>query len=280
MLALPLKSYGQFGLDSVTNFAVYAGSGVTLTVGGTPVTTITGDVGLGSSGIQNFSTEFNINGTYRVDPTATYNNSYSAKFGGTAVQNMGTVSTTVANVSATDAALPVTASYGAITTKTTISGNSGNSDTNFINVISVGSISMNGNSRILTLQGTADDFFIINVANFVAFTNAATIALSGVQTDHVLFNLLNTSGLLSSNVLSVVGAGTLFGTFIAPDGSMDIIGSGTIDGGVFAGGNNLTINSGTITADVFLLPEPSSFALVGISCLFGLGLWSRRRTRC
>jgi hypothetical protein len=153
----------------------------------------------------------------------------------------------------------------------TIIGNGG------YNIINVGSISLNG-TKTLTLQGGANDVFVFNVSNGVSFfqTSFAPIVLTnGVTANHVLFNLLNTSG----NALYVTNDVTLVGTFIAPSASIALF-SDTIDGGVFAGGNALTLRSGsTITADVFEIPEPSSFALVGISCLFSLGLWSRRRQR-
>jgi hypothetical protein len=252
MLALPLKSYAdidQLGLDTVTNFAVYAGG--SLTVNG--ATTANGDVGLGPNGTQNFGDAFTINGTYWADST---------------------VGATVAAVSAYAALLPATTNFTRINSATTIIGNGGT------NVIDVGTISLNGTFHTLTLQGGPNDVFVFNVSNNVAFLGTWPTLMSlssGVATNHILFNLLNTSS--TANALTVTVANvTLFGTFIAPDASMDIIGSDdTIYGGLFAGGNNLTLNSGTITADVFEIPEPSSFALVGISCLIGLGLRSRRR---
>jgi hypothetical protein len=282
MFALPLKSYGQLGLDSVTNFAVYAED--TLTVNGTPATTVNGDVGLGGpNGMQNFGSAFTINGTYRVDSSANNNNTYNdANFTGhTVTQSLAYVTATVNGVSTDAASLPSTTHDPGLTSSTLLNTNYlfvGNSGTN---VIDVGTISLNGNKH-LTLQGGPNDYFVFNVSNYATFLQVGStpIVLSGVATNHVLFNLLNTSA--GANALTSTGGVTLLGTFIAPDASMDIMnlgGSDTIYGGVFAGGSTLTINSGTITADVFMLPEPSSFALVGISCLFSLGLWSRRRTR-
>ena len=100
MLALPLKSYAvdQLGLDSVANFAAYAGG--SLTVNGA-ATTVTGDVGLGPNGTQNFSTGFNINGTYWVDDTANNSHSYSGGnfTGGTVVHDIDSVGATVSSVS-------------------------------------------------------------------------------------------------------------------------------------------------------------------------------------
>jgi hypothetical protein len=280
MLALPLKSYadidpGQLGLDAVSNFAAYAQGN--LTVNGA-ATTITGDVGLGPNGTQNFGADFTINGTYRVDNTANNSHGYSdANFtGGTVVQDLDYVSTTVSSVSAYAASLTPTKTYGTINGNVTITGNGSN------NIISVGTISLAG-VHTLTLKGGANDVFVLNVANYAAFyqdgpeAGFAPIILSGVATNHVLFNLLNTSP--TTNALNVTGNNlTLFGTFIAPSASIAIA-SDKIYGGVFAGGNTFTLNSGTITANVFEIPEPSSFALVGITCLFGLGLWSRRRQR-
>jgi hypothetical protein len=279
MLALPLKSYAdvdpsQLALEAVANFAVYAGGSNTVT--GTPATTIYGDVGLGPNGTQNFGTAFTINGTYRVDNTADNSHAYSdANFtGGTVSQDLHYVSATVSSVSAYAASLTPTKTYGTINGYVTITGNGG------YNIISVGAISLAG-VHTLTLKGGANDVFVLNVADYAAFyqdgpeAGFTPIILSGVATNHVLFNLLNTSP--TTNALNVTGNNlTLFGTFIAPSASIAVA-SDKIYGGVFAGGNTLALNSGTITADVFAIPEPSSFALVGISCLFSLGLWSRRR---
>lgn len=280
MLALPLKSYadidpGQLGLDSVASFAVYANG--SLTVNGPNVATINGDVGLGPNGTQNFAVNFTINGTYRVDHTANNSNPYNgANFtGGTASQDLHNVSTTVSNVSAYAAGLTPTASFGTINNGTTITGNGG------YNIIDVDTISLSGvGGHKLTLKGGANDVFVLNVSNSASFfqTSWTPIVLNGgVTANHVLFNLLNTSA--TTNALYVTNDVILVGTFIAPSASIALF-SDTIDGGVFAGGNALTLRSGsTITADVFEIPEPSSFALVGITCLFGLGLWSRRRQR-
>lgn len=255
MLALPLKSYavdpGQLGLDTVENFGVYAASA--LTING--ATTITGDVGLGPNGTQNFVTTPTIHGTYLDN-------------------GLGYVSTKISDISAYAAGLPATATYGTINSGTTIIGNGSN------NIINVGTISLNGTGgHKLTLSGGANDVFVLNISSSVSFlqTTWTPVVLSGgVTADHVLFNLLSTSP--TANALFVTNGVTLVGTFIAPYASMSL-GSANLDGAVFAGGNNLTLNGSTINADVFMLPEPSSFALVGISCLFGLGLCSRRRTR-
>lgn len=272
MLALPLKSYAVdpilLGLDSVANFAVYAGG--SLTVNGT---TINGDLGLGPNGTQNFGTGPTVSGTYLVDDTANNSHSYSGGSisGGTVVQDINSVGALVSSVSAYATGLTATATFGLIQNNTTITGNGG------YNIINVGSISINGTKK-LTLQGGANDVFVLNVSDSVSFfqVNSTPIVLSGgVTANHVLFNLLNTSG--AANALTVGTNVTLVGTFIAPSASMNLMLSDNIYGGLFAGGNNLAINSGIITADVFALPEPSSFVLVGIACLFGLGTWSRRR---
>jgi hypothetical protein len=268
MLALPLKSYAQYNftdpsdpqvvdqsqlaLDAVENFAAYANG--SLTVSG--ATTINGDLGLGPSGTPNFVTTPNVIGTYLNS-------------------GLGYVSNRMSDVSAYAAGLTATTNLASITGRTTITGNGG------FNVIDLPSIALS--SKNLNLIGTANDIFVFNVTN-VSFlgsggSGAAGITLSGVTPNHVLFNLLNPTAGANALIATPTSAMTIFGTFITPDASMDIGSGVTIDGGVFAGGNNLTLNGSTINAEVFMLPEPSSFALVGMACLFGLGLWSRRRTR-
>ena len=274
MLALPLKSYAvdssQLGLDSLVNFAAYANG--SLTVNGPNVATINGDVGLGPNGTQNFGTAFTINGTYQVDNTANNSHAYSgAGFsGGTVVHDIDSVGALVSSVSTYAAGLSPNLTFtSSLSSNYTFVGNGG------YNVISLPRINYNS-SQVLTLQGGANDVFVFNVALSAIFSGATgtPIVLDGVATNHVLFNLRNPSA--SSLSLNSAANVTLFGTFIAPSTSISLS-SDTIYGGLFAGGNNLTLNGSTITADVFAIPEPSSFALVGITCLFGLGLWSRRR---
>ncbi|HUJ08428.1 MAG TPA: collagen-binding domain-containing protein [Verrucomicrobiae bacterium] len=239
----------MLALDSVENFAAYANG--SLNVSGT--TTINGDLGLGPNGTQNFLTTPTVSGTY-------------SKSG------LDYVSTTITSVSAYAAGLMANQTISYINNGTTITGNGG------YTIVNVGSISLSGvGGHKLTLSGGADDIFVLNVSNSVSFlqTSWAPVVLSGgVTADHVLFNLLNASP--TANALFVTNGVTLVGTFIAPNASM-LLGSVTLDGGVFAGGNDLALNGSTINADIFMLPEPSSFALVVISCLLGLGLWPRRR---
>ena len=238
MLALPVKSYAvidptQLGLDSVANFAVYAGG--SLTVNGT--TTVNGDVGLGPNGTQNFGTGFTINGTYRVDNTANNSHSYSGGSftGGTVLQGLQYVSTTVSSVSAYAASLTATLTLSTtLGSNYTVVGNGG------YNIISLPGIIYTGN-RTLTLQGGANDVFIINVGNNnLSFSGAGAtpITLSGVATNHVLFNLLSTSAGANALIVSQPNE-TLFGTFIAPYASISLAASDKIYGGLFAGGNNL-----------------------------------------
>ncbi|HUI06078.1 MAG TPA: collagen-binding domain-containing protein [Verrucomicrobiae bacterium] len=255
VLALPLNGYaddikpGLLALDSVENFAAYANG--SLNVSGT--TTINGDLGLGPDGTQNFITTPTVNGTY-------------------VNSGLGSVSTKISGVSAYAASLTPTATYGTINNKTTITASGGYA------IANIGTISLLGNGgHYLILSGGPDDIFVLNVSNSVSFlqTTWQPVVLSGgVTPDHVLFNLLNTAA--GATALFVTNDVTLVGTFIAPDASMTL-GSVNLNGGVFAGGDNLNLIGSTITADVFMLPEPSSFALVGFSCLIGFGLWPRRR---
>ena len=186
-------------------------------------------------------------------------------------QNIPSVSAKISSVSSYAASLtPTLTLSGVLSSNLTITGNGGYS------VISLAGINYSSN-RHLTLQGGANDVFVFDITGSMTIGGSALtpIILSGVATNHVLFNFLGTSA--GADVLNVtVGSATLFGTFIAPSASMSVA-ADTVYGGLFADGNNLTLNSSTVIANVFSLPEPSSFALVGISCLFGLGLKLRRR---
>jgi hypothetical protein len=127
----------------------------------------------------------------------------------------------VAAASAAAAALPATALPG-ITGARTIIG-SGRT------VVKVPSISLSGATRVLTLQGTASDEFVINVAGNVALSNGAAIRLVGVLPSQVVINMVG-----RGKTLSLAGA-TAGGTFLNPGGPVSISRS-TVTGAVMAGG--------------------------------------------
>lgn len=129
-----------------------------------------------------------------------------------------------------------------------------------------------GNS--LTLKGSLDDVFIINV-DYYGFVlgGGAAIILDGISADNVLFNM---HGVLNAGHVNVA-AGSMQGTYIAPDSYFQLGDGLDLDGVRFLGagisGNLQTVNG--ITPPKVNVPEPSALFLIGLG-LIGLGVARRR----
>jgi hypothetical protein len=280
-IATAAVDLSRLTLGSATNLSVFAwGSIVQDQLSqSNPGTTIHGDVGLGSNAVQNFASgdAFHIYGTYYVDPNADNSHAYnSANFtGGTVTQSLAYVVAAVTNLSSYAASLTATLTLSTtLQTNYTVVGNGG------VNVISLPGINYSG-PQVLTLQGGPNDIFIFNVTGQqngdLTFThaNSTAMALNGVATNHVLFNLLDHNA--GDKALNVSGDVHLIGTFLAPSASIDLA-PAIIDGAVFAGGQDLTLSSGPDINgnDFFVIPEPSSWALSGLG-LCWVAVAARRR---
>jgi hypothetical protein len=129
-----------------------------------------------------------------------------------------------------------------------------------------------GNS--LTLKGNASDVFIVNVDYFgFMLGGGAAIILDGVAAENVLFNM---HGILEAGHVNVA-AGTMQGTYIAPDAYMQLGDGLNLNGARFLGagisGNLQTVHG--ITPPVVVdVPEPSS---VWLLCFGLLSLCVMRR---
>jgi hypothetical protein len=195
-------------------------------------TLVNGNLAVGPLGQTDFESG-TIAGICAADGTA-----LAADLGGVAAAGMEfrdlmPVADDVMAVIAIAAALEPTETFDMIHHDTVIAGN-GN-----INVIEVDRILLTSD-RMLTLAGTEDDVFIINVTQFVRMNhNAVGIILDGVLPEHVLFNVMG-----GGNAIDLAMNTAAAGTFIALNGQASIDG-GLVDGAVIAGGD-ITLDKGSV----------------------------------
>lgn len=147
-----------------------------------------------------------------------------------------------------------------------------------LSVFNILGLSLSAGNK-LTLNGGADDVFIINVDYFGFYLGGgAEIALAGgLKAENVLFNVF---GAYSSGHVNVA-AGTMKGTYIAPDAYMQLGDGLDLDGVRFlaAGisGNLQTVQGFRKPEPPHEVPEPAPFVLL-MAGLFLIGL-SRRQQK-
>lgn len=242
-------TFGLLGLEGVKISMSHARSGVT------------GDVGLGPGGVQNFSNGF-ITGTFFVDPTADNNKGNNVVIGGgTVVQDLtGPVSDALAAAAQAGALVP-TQTFGVIDQALTIVGNGG------LNVIAVEGIQFSSATDKLTLEGGASDVFVIQVAGSVKLSHKlSAIQVSGALSEsRVLFYLPG-----GGTPLSLSGGAKVVGTFLVPNGKVTLS-PGTVTGAVIAGGDVALPSGGQIDFVGFngTVECPPGFVLIDGVCVFG-----------
>ncbi len=210
-------------LGAAGDFCVLGLDGVKLSMSN-PQTSVSGNVGLGPGGIQNFSDGF-IGGTYTVDPTADNSKSNNVVIVG------GTLSADLSGAVADARAASFAAS--AIKNALTIFGNGG------VNVIAVQSISFSGATDKLTLEGGPSDVFIVNVSGSVKLSHKLSRIQvgGGVSESRVLFNLP-----AAHEPLTISGGATIAGTYLAPNGGVRLS-PAVVVGGVIGGAGETSLTS-------------------------------------
>jgi len=198
-----------------------------------PQTSVSGNVGLGPGGIQNFSDGF-IGGTYTVDPTADNSKSNNVVIaGGTLSADLSGAVADARAASFAASALAPTQTFGVIKDALTIVGNGG------VNVISIESISFSGATDKLTLEGGASDVFIVNVSGSVKLSHKLSRIQvgGGVSESHVLFNLT-----AAHEPLTISGGATIAGTYLAPNGGVRLS-PAVVIGGIIGGAGETSLTS-------------------------------------
>ena len=165
-----------------------------------------GNVGLGPKATQNFS-QGQIQGTFFVDPTANNSKSSNVVFhNGTQIKDLSPAVAAVQQAVTQASSLTPTQTFDTINNYTNISS------TGSVNVIAItNKIQLSG--QTLTFQGSASDYFIVNVAGDVNLSGSSQILVSGGLTPaNVLFNV---GGKVAQSGDSIVN-----GTFLVPNGTV------------------------------------------------------------
>ena len=217
-----------------------------------PQSEIEGSLGLGPNGIQNFA-DGQITGKYFVDPSANNSHSNNVKIaGGTVTQSLSPAVSNVLNISSEAAGYTPTQSVpqninGSYTINGAYNTNQQVRNNNGLNIIDLNSINETGGGQYVTLSGSSNDYFLINVSGSIKLTHSGGgIQVSGgVTPSHVFFNILSNT----NDGLKVSGNASLVGTYVAPHAGIGLD-PAQLEGEIISG-KNIALTSG-----VWIKQEP------------------------
>lgn len=255
---------GQTG-SSGYNLSVFVTGG---TFQGTnPSTTINGNAGYASGVTQSGTSDGAVTGVLYYQDSSSLTGIGNFNKGRTFTQtSLAQALTDVQNASTTAKGLTADQTFGALgNSAVTITPSGAHT------VVAISSINITNSSHNLTINGTASDFYIINVAGNVTLTNGAITTTGGIPASHILFNLYGTNAQLTFQTST-----SEVGTFLLPFSGDQITTHGnTIDGALI--GYNVSMTSGTdLTGSPYVAaPEPTTL------CFLAVGMVSViRRRRC
>ncbi len=154
-----------------------------------------------------------------------------------------------------------------LTSSQTINASSGTLDGTGNRVFGTTSVNLN-NASVLTVNGSASDYVVINVTDSNPAFNGSILLTGGITSDHVLFNMFG------GNYTTHTGGPTLTlspngqtetGIFLDPNGSMQF-NHGILNGRFFGGdvANQQIVSGASINAPI---PEPGAAAIGGLGLL-------------
>ncbi|HWE51504.1 MAG TPA: ice-binding family protein [Bryobacteraceae bacterium] len=220
---------------------------------------VTGNAGVSSGGKLNVMAPSSITGTVAKDSGATLTGPGS--YGTVTTQSMTTIDGDAISAASLASGLTPYQTFTNLTSATTVSANGSTT------VIDING-NINLNNANLTLNGTASDYFIVNVTGNLTLGGTASLLLSGGLTaGNVIYNFNSGAGacVLNTAVNDVIN-GIVLATGCGTS-SLD----GTWNGEIIYGGTKVTLLSNAHVnevATVTATPEPATFLL------FGLGLLS------
>ena len=261
-LLIPLSVNAIPTLGEAGNFAVLGLEDGSVIINSS--TSITGNVGYSRNVTSNTNQKVDtFTGATYVHSTATFSHTpatYAPSSGiltGSTIDNLLDQAVADAlSASSAYATLAPISNLGAISDNDSLVLNSSGT----VNVFEMSSL--NYKEDILELVGQSlDDYFIFNILGNFNFDNSE-IKLTGVASDHVIFNFLNASD------ISINKAGTSFaGTILAPLGVVDYHNPATFDGSIIAKDINLHSDF-NISYSSIVVPEPDTLVLL----IIGIGL--------
>jgi hypothetical protein len=225
-------------LGQAANYTVFSLTGTDQNLSNV---TINGDSAVGPNGQVEVMAPSTINGTLYVDPTATVSGPGNVT-GGTQIANLQQAVTDAINASNSFAGMAATQMFSSLSAATTITGNGGN------NIIDItGGINLN-NANI-TLSGSANDRFILNITGSMSLTGTASVVLTGgLTTSDVVLNFTGSGTSINTHVGDVIN-----GIVLAPQTSMTL--DGIFNGKLIGGGSILKLMSGATVNGITVVPE-------------------------
>jgi hypothetical protein len=211
------------GLGAAGDYAILGLHGGDVVVRGS---NIVGDIGVGPQDEGAFRNTVHT-GTLFLDESATLNRPRRgfvgyAPTGGIVIKDLNPAQLDADAASAAYDALPATQTFGNVSTSLTINSTGG---TNVIDIYSLSYV-----SKTLTLNGDANDVFIINVTGDFNLSASSVQLTGGLTADHVVFNF-PTRG----PEIDLVGASTVMnGTILAPQRSVEYWNGGMFNGAIIA----------------------------------------------